>query len=84
MTDNGKSIFGKGFNVKAEVTNGKCPLCETPAVFVSLHKSFYRCMNCGGDTEQKINGVISYIPACVAGSNSSVLDQFSNKTKDNG
>ena len=24
----GKGIFGKGFNLKAEVTNGHCPLCE--------------------------------------------------------
>ena len=23
----GKGIFGKGFNLKAEVTNGECPLC---------------------------------------------------------
>tara|TARA_R110000765_G_scaffold37411_1_gene82863 strand:+ start:161 stop:355 length:195 start_codon:yes stop_codon:yes gene_type:complete len=48
--------------MKAEVTNGKCPLCESPTVFVSIHRNFYRCMNCGGDTEQKINGKISYIP----------------------
>jgi len=59
--------FGKNYQngdkkIETEVTNGKCPICETPTVFVSLHKSFYRCMNCGGDTEQKVNGVISYIP----------------------
>ena len=63
MTKFGKNIFGKDFSLKAEVTNGKCPLCETPTVFVSLHSNFYRCMSCGGDTEQKINGIISYIPA---------------------
>ena len=62
MTKFGKDIFGKGFDVKAEVTNGKCPLCETPAIFVSIYKNFYRCMNCGGDTEQKVNGKIAYIP----------------------
>ncbi len=59
----GKGIFGKGFNLKAEVTNGDCPLCEsTNTVFVSLYQNFYRCMSCGGDTEQKVNGVIKYIP----------------------
>jgi ssDNA-binding Zn-finger/Zn-ribbon topoisomerase 1 len=58
-----KNIFGEDFSIKAEVTHGKCPLCESPTIFVSLHKSFYRCMNCGGDTEQKVNGVISYLPA---------------------
>ena len=63
MTKFGKDIFGKGFDVRAEVTNGKCPLCETSTIFVSLHSNFYRCMSCGGDTEQKINGIISYIPA---------------------
>ena len=58
----GKGIFGKGFNLKAEVTNGECPLCEAKTVFVSLYQNFYRCMSCGGDTEQKVNGVISYMP----------------------
>ena len=63
----GKDIFGKGFNVKAEVTNGYCPLCEAKTVFVSLYQNFYRCMACGGDTEQKVNGVISYMPVSSAG-----------------
>ena len=58
----GKDIFGKGFNLKAEVTNGHCPLCEAKTVFVSLYQNFYRCMSCGADTEQKVNGVISYMP----------------------
>ena len=63
----GKGIFGKGFNLKAEVTNGHCPLCETKSVFVSLYQNVYRCMGCGGDIEQKVNGVISYMPATMAG-----------------
>ena len=58
----GKDIFGKGFNVRAEVTNGQCPLCHSKTILVSLYENFYRCMKCGGDTEQKVNGVISYIP----------------------
>jgi uncharacterized protein (DUF983 family) len=84
MTNNGKDIFGRGFDVKAEVTNGKCPLCETPTIFVSLHRSFYRCMNCGGDTEQKVNGVISYIPVGVAGTKSPTLSEYSSKPKEHG
>ena len=28
----------------------------------SLFKSHYRCVTCGSDLEQKVNGVISYIP----------------------
>ena len=58
----GKGIFGKGFNLKAEVTNGECPLCEAKTVFVSIYQNVYRCMSCGADTEQKVNGVISYMP----------------------
>ena len=63
----GKGIFGKGFNLEAEVTNGECPLCEAKTIFVSLYRNFYRCMACGGDTEQKVNGVISYMPAAMSG-----------------
>ena len=73
MTKFGKNIFGKDFSLKAEVTNGKCPLCETPTVFVSLHSNFYRCMSCGGDTEQKVNGIISYIPAGLGGKDAPTL-----------
>jgi len=63
----GKDIFGKGFNLKAEVTNGECPLCDSKTVFVSIYQNIYRCMNCGGDTEQKVNGVISYMPISTSG-----------------
>ena len=63
----GKGIFGKGFNLKAEVTNGHCPLCEAKTVFVSLYHNFYRCMSCGADTEQKVNGVIKFMPIGQAG-----------------
>ena len=63
----GKDIFGKVFNLKAEVTNGECPLCDSKTVFVSVYQNVYRCMNCGGDTEQKVNGVISYMPIATSG-----------------
>jgi|TARA_R100000656_G_scaffold4884_1_gene6670 ribosomal protein S27AE len=63
----GKGMFGKGFNISAEVTNGDCPLCNSNTVFVSIHQNIYRCMQCGGDTEQKVNGVISYMPITAAG-----------------
>jgi len=63
----GKNIFGKGFDLKAEVTNGECPLCDAKTVFVSLYRNVYRCMSCGNDTEQKVNGVISYMPMATSG-----------------
>ena len=31
-------------------------------MLVSVTKDLYRCMTCGSDLEQKINGVIKYIP----------------------
>jgi len=70
----GKDIFGKGFNLKAEVTNGKCPLCEAKTIFVSIYQNVYRCMQCGGDTEQKVNGVISYMPVTTPNGKAPVLD----------
>jgi uncharacterized protein (DUF983 family) len=63
----GKGMFGKGTILKTEVTNGECPLCNTSTIFVSLYHNFYRCMNCGGDTEQKVNGIISYMPIATSG-----------------
>ena len=40
MVKFGKDIFGKGFDIKAEVTNGQCPVCESSTIFVSLYKNF--------------------------------------------
>jgi len=74
MDKSGKGIFGRGFNLKAEVTNGHCPLCDAKSVFVSLYHNIYRCMQCGGDTEQKVNGVISYMPITQLGKIPPVLD----------
>ena len=44
------------------MTHGICPTCEMPTMLVSLTKDFYRCITCGADLEQKINGVIKYMP----------------------
>jgi len=41
-------------------------------------------MHCGGDTEQKVNGVISYIPAVSAGSPLPVLSRLPDIPEDNG
>tara|TARA_Y100001963_G_C6466797_1_gene302701 strand:- start:202 stop:438 length:237 start_codon:yes stop_codon:yes gene_type:complete len=60
MTEN--NTFGKKFAIRTEVTNGTCPMCNEHTVFVSLYEHIYRCITCGADTEQKINGVISFMP----------------------
>ena len=52
----------KEFNVEAQVVNGTCPYCTEESVFVSIYKTIYRCVTCGTDLEQKINGKISYMP----------------------
>ena len=58
----GDDFFGGKIRLQTEVVNGVCPSCNHLGLLVSLFKSHYRCVTCGSDIEQKINGVISYIP----------------------
>ena len=49
--------------ISAEVVNGRCPHCQHETVLVSLWTNYiYRCLTCGHDIKQKINGRIIYIP----------------------
>ena len=48
--------------VSAEVVNGKCPTCDEKTMLVGLTNELYRCMNCGADLQQHVNGKISYLP----------------------
>jgi uncharacterized protein (DUF983 family) len=48
--------------IQAEVVNGKCPTCSEFTMLVGLSNELYRCMNCGADLEQHVNGKISYLP----------------------
>jgi uncharacterized protein (DUF983 family) len=48
--------------LQAQVVNGECPTCQEITVLVGLTHDFYRCMNCGADLEQHVNGKISYLP----------------------
>jgi len=52
----------KKLSIKTEIVNGHCPMCEKPTMFISIAPPIYRCMHCGYDLEQRINGAISYIP----------------------
>ena len=58
----GTDFFGGKVRLQTEVVNGVCPTCNQNGILVSLFKSHYRCVSCGSDLEQKVNGVISYIP----------------------
>ena len=63
----GKGLFGKGLEVKTEVTNGTCPICDETTVFVSIFSTIYRCISCGADTKQEVNGHIRFMPLAQAG-----------------
>ena len=58
-----KSSLGANLQVNAEIVNGTCTHCSYETVLVCLWTcNIYRCMTCGQDVEQKVNGKISYIP----------------------
>ena len=48
--------------ITAEVVNGKCPTCDEYTMLVGLTPELFRCMTCGSDLQQHVNGKISYIP----------------------
>ena len=48
--------------VQAEIVNDKCPTCNEITMLVGLTNELYRCMNCGSDLQQQINGKITYLP----------------------
>ena len=52
----------KNFKVTAEIVKGECPNCSQITTLVGIDSQFYRCMECGGDLEQHVNGKISYLP----------------------
>ena len=62
--------------IQAEIIQGKCPTCEEHTMLVGLTKEFYRCMTCGTDLEQHVNGVISYIPRLHKISLKSEVDKY--------
>ena len=62
--------------IQAEIVHGKCPTCEEYTMLVGLTKDFYRCMTCGTDLEQHVNGKISYIPHISKKSLQSEVDKY--------
>ena len=58
-----KPRLSTNLQISAEIVNGSCPHCRQDTVLVSLWKNYiYRCMTCGADVKQRVNGKISYIP----------------------
>jgi len=54
-------MFGD-VGLKAEIVNGTCPTCTCKTLLVSITRDQYRCITCGSDLKQHVNGKISYIP----------------------
>ena len=59
-----------------EIVTGKCPECLSKTLLVGIANSYYRCSNCGMDLEQKVNGVISYIPHLTRQSLQSTVEKY--------
>ena len=47
----------------SQIVTGNCPECRSETLLVSFEPYLYRCVNCGHDLEQKVNGVIKYVVA---------------------
>ena len=52
--------------IYAEIVNGKCPTCDEFTMLVGIANDKYRCMNCGSDLQQHVNGKITYLPIMTA------------------
>ena len=55
-------MTGKTIKFQTEIVNGICPTCEELTMLVGITPEMYRCISCGTDLQQHINGKISYIP----------------------
>jgi len=59
----------KKIKFQAEVVNGKCPTCDQFTTLVNIDVIFFRCMSCGTDLEQHVNGKITYLPVITSSKN---------------
>ena len=55
-------MFDDYIKLQAEIVNGKCPTCDEMTILVGLSKEYFRCISCGADLQQHVNGQISYLP----------------------
>ena len=61
---------------QTEIVNGVCPTCEELTMLVGITPEMYRCISCGTDLQQYINGKISYIPTMHPNTLKSELDKY--------
>ena len=69
-------MTGKYIKLHAEIVNGKCPTCHELTILVGLTTEYYRCISCGADLQQHINGKISYIPTLSPKSLKTTVDKY--------
>ena len=69
-------MTGKNFKITAEIVNGVCPTCEEYTMLVGVTKQFFRCLTCGADLEQHVNGKISYIPHITSTTLTSEVEKY--------
>jgi len=46
---------------KIDTVHGVCEECQKETILVAIVSEYYRCVNCGSDTRQHINGSIRYL-----------------------
>ena len=69
-------MTGKKFKIEAEIVNGVCPTCDEYTMLVGLTRQYFRCMTCGSDLEQHVNGKITYLPTITAKTPKSKVEGF--------
>ena len=74
-----KFMTEKNFKITAEIVNGICPTCDEYTPLVGITKQYFRCLTCGSDLEQKVNGKISYIPHLTSKSLMSDVEKYFEK-----
>ena len=60
----------------AEIVNGQCPSCSEITMLVSVATDYYRCVTCGTDLQQHINGKITYMPHFTSKSLKSDVEKY--------
>ena len=68
----------KTIKFHTEIVNGVCPTCDEYTMLVGLTRQYFRCITCGADLEQHVNGCIKYIPHLHKKSLPSKVDEYFN------
>ena len=61
---------------QTEIVNGVCPTCEELTMLIGITPEMYRCISCGTNLQQYVNGKISYIPTMHPNTLKSELDKY--------